>query len=310
LAASSPVSCCIAGLWAGIAPDMIRRTRFAGDGAMPKLLTNDAIASYKRDGYYSPVRVMSAADARRYRVALEAHEAVKGEPLQGNWRHKTHLLFTWADELVHHPKIVDAIEDVIGPDIFCWTTNFFIKEAVNPGFISWHQDSTYWGLEPHDVITAWVAFTRSDLVSGCMKVIPGTHVGDQLAHVDTFHKHNLLSRGQEIAVDVDQSRAVPILLEPGEMSLHHIKLVHGSEPNRSNDRRIGFAIRYIPTYVKQLKVRDSATLVRGVDRYGHFDHEPRPKGDLDERALAAHADAVGRQVKALYQGTDKTAFRA
>jgi ectoine hydroxylase-related dioxygenase (phytanoyl-CoA dioxygenase family) len=135
-------------------------------------------------------------------------------------------------------------------------------------------------------------------------------VGDQLAHVDTFHKHNLLSRGQEIAVDVDQSKAVPILLEPGEMSLHHIKLVHGSEPNRANDRRIGFAIRYIPTYVKQLKVRDSATLVRGVDRYGHFDHEARPKGDLDEGALAAHADAVGRQVKALYQGTDRTAFRA
>jgi non-heme Fe2+,alpha-ketoglutarate-dependent halogenase len=277
---------------------------------MSKMLSKAAVEAYQRVGYCSPVRVMSADDARRYRSALEAHEAKTGEPLHGNWRHKTHLLFTWADELVHHPKIIDAVEDVIGPDILCWTTNFFIKEAVNPGFISWHQDSTYWGLEPHDVITAWVAFTRSDLVSGCMKVMPGTHRGDQLAHVDTFHKDNLLSRGQEIAVDVDPSKAVPILLEPGEMSLHHIKLVHGSEPNRSNDRRIGFAIRYIPTYVKQVKVRDSATLVRGVDRYGHFDHEPRPKGDLDESALAAHADAVGRQVKALYQGTDKTAFRA
>jgi ectoine hydroxylase-related dioxygenase (phytanoyl-CoA dioxygenase family) len=277
---------------------------------MSKMLSKAAVEAYQRDGYCAPVRVMPADDARRFRAALEAHEAKAGEPLQGNWRHKTHLLFTWADELVHHPKIVDAVEDVIGPDILCWTTNFFIKEAANPGFISWHQDSTYWGLEPHDVITAWVAFTRSDLISGCMKVIPGTQAGDQLSHVDTFHKDNLLSRGQEIAVDVEESKAVPILLEPGEMSLHHIKLVHGSEPNRSTDRRIGFAIRYIPTYVKQVKIRDSATLVRGVDRYNHFDHEPRPRGDLDEAALAAHADAVGRQVKALYQGTDKTAFRA
>jgi non-heme Fe2+,alpha-ketoglutarate-dependent halogenase len=277
---------------------------------MSKMLSKAAVEAYQRDGYCSPVRVIPADEARRFRAALEAHEARAGAPLQGDWRHKTHLLFTWADELVHHPKIVDAVEDVIGPDILCWTTSFFIKEASNPGFISWHQDSTYWGLEPHDVITAWVAFTRSDLISGCMKVVPGTHRGDQLAHVDTFHKDNLLSRGQEIAVDVEEDKAVPILLEPGEMSLHHIKLVHGSEPNRSGDRRIGFAIRYIPTYVRQTKVRDSATLVRGVDRYRHFDLEPRPQKDIDEAALSAHADAVGRQVKALYEGTDKTAFRA
>ena len=277
---------------------------------MTKMLSQAAVETYQRDGYYSPVRVMPAADARRYREALESHEAKAGKPLQGNWRHKTHLLFTWADELVHHPRIVDAVEDVLGPNILCWTTNFFIKEARNPGFVSWHQDSTYWGLDPHDVITAWVAFTRSDLVRGCMKVVPGTHAVDQLPHVDTFHKDNLLSRGQEISVEVDQARAVPVVLDPGEMSLHHIKLVHGSEPNRSDDRRIGFSIRYIPTHVRQVKLRDSATLVRGVDRYGHFDHEPRPKADLDQAALGAHADAIARQVKALYQGTEKTAFRA
>ena len=277
---------------------------------MLKLLSNEAVTAYERDGFYSPVRVMSADDARKYRHALEAHEAKTGQPLQGNWRHKCHLLFTWADELVHHPKIVDAVEDVIGPNILCWTTNFFIKEASNPGFVSWHQDSTYWGLDPDDVVTAWVAFTDVTPENGYMQFIPGSHKIDQLPHLDTFHKDNLLSRGQEIAVDVDKSKAVGIPLKAGEMSLHHIKLVHGSDPNRSGDRRIGLAIRYIPTYVRQTKVRDSATLVRGVDTFGEFDLEPRPKGDLDAAALAAHADAVGRQVKALYQGTEKTAFRA
>lgn len=277
---------------------------------MTKLLAPGAVSRYREDGVYFPVRVLSADEAARYRRCLEEHERRTGAPLQGNWRHKVHLLFTWADELVHHPKILDAVEDVIGPDILCWTTNFFIKEADNTAFISWHQDSTYWGLEPDDVITAWVAFTPATRENGCMEVIPGSHRIDQLPHVDTFHRDNLLSRGQEIAVEVDRSKAVCVTLEPGEMSLHHIKLVHGSEPNRSGDRRIGLAIRYIPTYVRQTKVLDSAMLVRGVDRYGHFDAEPRPQRDLDEAALAAHADAVGRQVKALYEGTGKSEFRA
>jgi len=277
---------------------------------MTKLLSQAAVDAYRRDGYYSPVRVMSAADAQGYRAALEAHEAKLGQPLQSNMRHKTHLLFTWADALVHHPKVLDAVEDAIGPDILCWTTTFFIKEANSPGFVSWHQDSTYWGLDPDEVITAWVAFTEVNEANGYMQVIPGSHKIDQLPHVDTFHKDNLLSRGQEIAVDVDVTKAVGLAMHAGEMSLHHIKLVHGSAANRTNDRRIGLAIRYIPTYVRQTKVRDSAMLVRGVDKYHHFDDEPRPVADLDEAALAAHADSVSRQVKALYQGTEKTAFRA
>jgi non-heme Fe2+,alpha-ketoglutarate-dependent halogenase len=273
-------------------------------------LTPQQVRDFDRDGCVFPLRVLDAREAAHYRRCLEKHEALEGKPLQGNWRHKTHLLFTWADELVHHPEIVDAVSDVLGPDLLCWTTNFFIKEASNPGFVSWHQDSTYWGLEPADVVTAWVAFTDATPENGYMQFIPGTHKIEQLPHLDTFHRDNLLSRGQEIAVEVDTAKAVGIDLRAGEMSLHHIKLVHGSEPNRSPDRRIGFAIRYIPTHVRQTKIRDSATLVRGVDRFHHFDHEPRPGADLDGAARAAHAEAVERQVKALYQGTDKQEFRA
>ena len=273
-------------------------------------LTDRQVADFRRDGCVHPVRVLSPAEAAGYRARLEAYESETGAPIHGNLRHKTHLLFTWADALVHHPKVLDAVEDAIGPDILCWTTTFFIKEANSPGFVSWHQDSTYWGLDPDEVITAWVAFTEVDEANGYMQVIPGSHKIDQLPHVDTFHKDNLLSRGQEIAVEVDVNKAVGLAMHAGEMSLHHIKLVHGSAANRTNDRRIGLAIRYIPTYVRQTKVRDSAMLVRGVDKYHHFDDEPRPVADLDEAAVAAHADSVSRQVKALYQGTEKTAFRA
>jgi ectoine hydroxylase-related dioxygenase (phytanoyl-CoA dioxygenase family) len=276
---------------------------------MPKVLSQQEIEAFWRNGFHFPVPAMSAGEARAFREKLEAHERGIGAPLQSNMRHKVHLLFTWANELVRHPIILDAVEDLIGPDILCWTTNFFIKEPRTPEFVSWHQDATYWGLDPDDVVTAWLALSDAPIESGAMKFIPGSH-REQLPHADTFHEHNLLSRGQEIAVKVDESKAVFVPLKAGEISLHHVKLAHGSEVNTSGDRRIGLAIRYVPPHVRQLKVRDSATLVRGVDPHGHYDLEPEPRADLDAAALAAHRDAVERQVKALYSGTDRQTFRA
>ena len=214
---------------------------------MPKILTQRQIDDYWRDGCIFPVRVMSEADAKAIRARLEAFEKETGGPLKGSLRHKSHLLFSWLGDLVRQEKIVDAIEDLYGPNLLCWTTNFFIKEAHNPAFVSWHQDSTYWGLDRPDVVTAWIALTESNEANGAMGFIPGTHTSDQIPHRDTFAKDNLLTRGQEVAVDVDEKKAVTITLKPGEMSLHHVRLVHGSPPNPSNDRRIGFAIRYIPT---------------------------------------------------------------
>jgi ectoine hydroxylase-related dioxygenase (phytanoyl-CoA dioxygenase family) len=277
---------------------------------MTKVLSADAVAQYRRDGFYFPVPALSRSEARGYRDKLEAHERVLGGPIASNMRHKVHLLFTWANELANHPAILDAVEDVIGPDILCWNTTFFIKEAHSPSFVSWHQDATYWGLSTEDVITAWVALADAPIESGAMKFWPGSHLRKQLEHRDTFDQNNLLSRGQEIAVDVPEGEGVDVVLRAGEMSLHHVLLAHGSGPNTTGDRRIGLAIRYIPPHVRQLKVRDSAMLVRGQDHHGHFDLEQGPTADLDASALAAHADAVDRQVKALYSGTDRTEFRA
>lgn len=271
---------------------------------MPKLLPEGAKEAFARDGYWFPVRVMDAAEAAAYRARLEAYERAAGGPIASNMRHKVHLLFTWASELVRHPRILDAIEDLIGPDILCWTTNFFIKEPRDPAFVSWHQDSTYWGLEPHDVVTAWLALSDAPVESGAMKFLPGSHLRDQIPHRDTYHKDNLLTRGQEVAVDVDERQAIDVPLRAGEISLHHIRLVHGSKSNSTGNRRIGLAIRYIPTYVRQTKVADSATLVRGVDRYGHFEPEPAPTADLDDAALRAHKNVMEKQIATYYSGTD------
>ena len=277
---------------------------------MARRLTADEVLRYRRDGFHFPMRVLSPEEARTCRDHLEAHERATGGPIAGDMRHKVHLLFTWANELARHPAILDAVEDIIGPDILCWSSTFFIKEARSPSFVSWHQDATYWGLSTDEVVTAWVAFADAPVESGAMRFWPGSHLRKQLEHRDTFDENNLLSRGQEIAVDVPDGAGVDVPLKAGEMSLHHVLLAHASGPNTTDDRRIGLALRYIPPHVRQLKVRDSATLVRGHDPFGNFDPEPAPKADLDPAALATHREAVERSAKALYSGTDRTTFRA
>jgi len=271
-----------------------------------KRLTRAEVDAFARTGYHFPVRALTADEAFGYRRRLEQSEALVGGPLRGALRSKPHLLFPWANELIRHPAILDAVEDILGPNLLVWSSSFFIKDAKDPSFVSWHQDSTYWGLSHPDVVTAWVALSKSVVENGCMRVIPGTHLKDQLPHKDTFAENNLLTRGQEVAVDVNPAAAVDVELQPGEFSIHHVRLVHGSDPNNSEHRRIGYAIRYIPTYVRQTEgPRDCATLVRGVDDYHHFDMEIVPQADLDPEAVAYHRRVTQEAEKILYRGTDR-----
>ena len=275
---------------------------------MSKLLTSQQLDDFRRFGFVSPIRVMTEQQTTVIRERLEGYEHQTGGPLKGALRHKTHLLFKDLNDLVRQEKIVDAIEDIYGENLLCWTTNFFIKEAKDPSFVSWHQDSTYWGLSKPDVVTAWIALSDSNEGNGAMQVMPGTHLLDQIPHKDTFSRHNLLTRGQEVAVAVDTSKAVSLSLRPGEMSLHHVRIIHGSPPNTSNQRRIGFAIRYIPTYVRQVEGDDSATLVRGDDSFNTFEHEPRPSKDFDPAFVVLHQEIADRSARILYKGTDVKSY--
>ena len=268
---------------------------------MPRHLSEDAVAAYERDGFYFPLRAIPAEEAQAIRADVEAaerHFATRGERL----RHRPHLLVTALDRLIRNETVLDAVEDLLGPNLLCWTSLFFTKDAHDPAFVSWHQDSTYWGLSTAEVVTAWIALSPSTVESGAMRFAPGTHTLDQIPHRDTFDEHNMLTRGQIVAHDVDEDAAVDVVLQPGEASLHHVRLIHGSGPNRADDRRIGFAVRYIPTHVKNVVGRDFAALVRGVDDYGHFDAERRPERDLEPDALAAYEAANASHNAVLYAG--------
>lgn len=273
---------------------------------MPKILTEAAIADYKDVGYLFPLPVLDAEGVSYCRQKLEVFETSSGEPIGGAQRSKSHLLFKWIDDLMRESVILDVVEDLIGPDLLCWNTLFWVKEAGSESFVSWHQDLRYWGLDTSDLVTVWLALSPATTQSGCMRVLPGSHVGDLMPHADEYQADNMLTRGQEISVDVDESLAVEMPLQPGEASLHNGRLAHASGPNRSADRRIGLSLHYAPTCTKQLVGEwDSAALVRGEDRFGHFTHTPEITSDFEPAAVAFHERATAAVRQVLFTGAEK-----
>lgn len=261
---------------------------------MGTTLSAEQIETYERDGYICPVPGLSHGEADALRLRLEQFEAESGEKAGNVIRNKGHLKLMAVFETISHPAVLDAVEGVLGPDILCWGTSLFVKDPHDPAFVAWHQDSYYWGLEPDDVCSAWIALAPSTLENGAMQVVPGTHKAAEYTHEPSqVGSPNMLFTHEEIAVDVDEDKAVSLLLDKGEMSLHHVKIIHGSPPNQSDDRRYGLAIRYVAPHVHQIDSRDSALLVRGEDRYGYFRPDPVPVRDMDPEILDAVAGPFG-----------------
>ena len=265
-------------------------------------------ARYDRDGYVYPVRVMSAEGMAETRHRLEGYLAQSNRNAKEDTllQFKVHMVFPWADALIRHPAVLDAVETLIGPDILVWNTAVLIKPPQNRDFVSWHQDIYYWGNHPDDVVGAWIAIADSTPENGCVRVIPGSHKEGVLRHADTFAADNMLSRGQQIADAVDESRAVDMALRAGEMSLHHTMTVHGSGRNRSGRTRTGFVVTYMRPSTTMAGPRTGAALVRGIDTHGHFDSEmTRPATDCDPAGLAAHDAAMRPFSAAIYEGAGK-----
>ena len=242
---------------------------------MPKRLTTAQLDAYERDGWAAPIDIFTPDEVAAIRAELDAAEAAHGDQLQAAGRNNAHYVLPVLDRIAHDPRILDAVEDVIGPDILVAGTTLFIKEPETEGFISWHQDARYIGLEPHDWVTAWLAISDVTEENGCMRMMPGTHKAPLVEHVDTYGEDNMLTRGQTVP-DVDETKAVPVPLKPGQLSLHHPRVVHGSGPNRSGERRVGFAIQsYISPAVDQVIGRIWVQTARGTDFGGHHTEAKR-----------------------------------
>jgi len=250
------------------------------------MLTEEQVQTYHRDGFVGPVDLLSTEEAAELRRKIEEVEAKWGSQIQARCKIKAHLPFRFLCDVISHPRLLDAVEDIMGPNILCWGSSFFQKEAHDPGFVSWHQDSTYYGLEPPDTLTAWVAISDSNHRSGCMEFIPGTPNQGNYHHEEYKSSEHLLSRGQTIT-NVDVDKAVPMVLKAGQFSFHKEDCVHGSQPNKSDDRRIGYSIHYVPPTIRETAFPGaSATLLRGEDTVGHWRADMRPKADWDADCLA------------------------
>ena len=278
-------------------------------------------ADFDRQGYVFPVSVLDPATTEGYRAHYldfyQRHQQLlQTLPPNQRWQvnSDTHFAFRWVDELTREPAILDAVQQVLGPDILAWNTVWFVKMPGDKTFITLHQDGAYWGLEPMEVLTAWVALSPATPENGCMRVLPGSHQGPALPQRDTFNPDNALTRGQEVAVPLDESAAVSMALQPGEMSMHHLWIVHGSDANRTDTPRIGLAIRYVSPKVRQsIGGKPFAMLVRGEDRHGNFSLTERPQsndglagegfhGQILQRVHQAIAEAASRLLKAPIRG--------
>ncbi len=269
---------------------------------MPKILTPQQVETFERDGFVFPVAVLSPEDVVYFNDGIQRAEAHIGGSLmgfEGKYRANLHLLCKWANDMVRHPAVLDAVEDLIGRDILVWTSRWFIKEPHNEDGAAWHQDVTYFDLEPRDMVTPWVALSDAPQESGCMEVVPGSHKLGQLQHQSGIAKSSLNLGGQAIVEEFDKSNTLFGELKTGEMSIHHCSLAHRSGGNHCDFRRIGLAIPYIPAHVKRPHgMRMPAMLVRGEDRYGHFDLIEGATDDFAPDAVTLHDKVFSRYVEA------------
>jgi ectoine hydroxylase-related dioxygenase (phytanoyl-CoA dioxygenase family) len=248
---------------------------------------------YSEQGFHFPIDAIPPEMARDAARRVEALLAEPPKGLKHPWNLKAHLLFDWVYGLCVHPAVLDAVEAVIGPDILMQAADLFAKPAHGTKLINWHQDANYWGFDPYELCTAWIALSDVYPENGCMRFLPASHRQNKVRHNETFAADSDLTRGQEIAMAIDETRTVPVILKAGQISLHHCLLAHASGPNRTDSPRIGLAIRFIATSVRQTEGPPmSAILVRGEDRFGHFTADQPPAGSLDAAAIAAHDRAM------------------
>lgn len=267
---------------------------------MPKILTEQQVSKYGDDGFVYPITVMSADEAHAYLMELEAAEAQQGKLLVKGSNFKPHLIFKWADRLAYHPKILDAVEDLIGPDIRILSSTVFPKKPGDGTFVDWHQDGTYFALEPDNVqVAAWLALSDAPVEAGCMEMVAGSHRLGQLNHKEVASEKHMLSLGQTVNAEFKQDQTEFMPVKAGQISLHHTHTIHRSGPNNSTWRRVGVTLTYVPASVRvRASTKPSAALVRGVDKWHNFVEEPRPTVDrgVAELAFQAHANSLFRTI--------------
>ena len=260
------------------------------------VLSEAEVAVYRRDGFLFPFQALDPQECRACLDGLARYEKWLGKTVNQcdvRWRTMPYFLLPWADGLARNPRILDVVEDLIGPDILIWTSTFFIKEAGAPTYAAWHQDGAYFGHEPQDLVTAWVALTDASEEAGCIECLSFEGNPRLYQHATLGLEDSINRAGQTIVEPLDDARPVAMPLKAGSFSLHSYLSVHRSAPNRAGYRRVGLGLNFMPTCTRPVSgLRPAAMLVRGEDRFGHFELMQSPADELDSEALGVHERAT------------------
>ena len=268
-------------------------------------LTLDQLKQYEEEGYVAPIDVLSKEEAKEVRDEIELIEKKWPNELEGLGRNYIHLISPVFDKVCNNKKILDAVESLIGKNILICGTTLFVKNPNEKGFVSFHQDAKYIGLEPHNWVTAWVAITDTNEENGCMRMWSGSHKNDLQYHNQKFDENNLLTRGQTVE-NVPMNETKPFILKAGQISLHHPKVVNGSGLNKSNDRRIGFVIQsYIGTNVKQVLGKMYVQQARGDDTFNYHEHVAKADQLMNQQGIKIRKKANEELSKIFYSGSQK-----
>ena len=268
-------------------------------------LNSKQVKDYKDNGFVAPIDVLSLEDAKKIKEEIEYIEKKWPEELIGLGRNNVHYISPVFDQVCHNSKILDAVESIIGKDILVGGTTLFIKDPDKKGFVSWHQDAKYIGFEPYNWVTAWLAVTDANEENGCMRMWSGSHKEKIKDHKDTYDENNLLTRGQTVQ-NVPIEKTTPNILKVGQLSLHHPMIVHGSGPNKSNRRRIGFVIQsYIGTNVRQVLGKVFVQQARGKDTFKYHKHTKRPVELMSKKDIELKNKANKELSKIFYKDAKK-----
>ena len=269
------------------------------------MLSDKELKDYKDNGYVAPIDVLSLEETEEIKKEIEHIEKKWPDELIGLGRNNVHYISPIFDQVCHNSKILDAVESIIGKDILVGGTTLFIKDPDKKGFVSWHQDAKYIGFEPYNWVTAWLAITDANEENGCMRMWSGSHKEKIKDHKDTYDKNNLLTRGQTVQ-NVPFEKTTPNILKAGQLSLHHPMIVHGSGPNKSNERRIGFVIQsYIGTDVDQVLGKMYVQLARGKDSFNYHENVTSPIELMNKKDILVRKKANEELSKIFYKGSEK-----
>jgi len=269
------------------------------------MLSDKELKDYKDNGFVSPIDVLSLEEAEEIKKEIEHIEKKWPNELVGLGRNNVHYISPVFDRVCHNHKILNAVESIIGKDILVGGTTLFIKDPDKKGFVSWHQDAKYIGFKPYNWVTAWLAITDANEENGCMRMWSGSHKEKIKDHKDTYDENNLLTRGQTVQ-NVPIEKTTPNILKAGQLSLHHPMIVHGSGPNKSNERRIGFVIQsYIGTNVDQVLGKVFVQQARGKDTFKYHEHAKRPVELMSNKDIELKNKANEELSKIFYKDAKK-----